>query len=108
MKRLVSILFVLYLCAPVFAQKYGYGWPMDIEPALSRTYVELSHNHFHAGLDWRTGGHSGVPLHAIKEGYVCRLSVSPVGYGNAVYIQHPDSTMSVYGHMASFRKDIRQ
>ena len=104
----MSILLLLCLCAPVFAQKYGYGWPMDIEPALSSTYGELRHNHFHAGLDWRTGGHSGVPLHAIKEGYVCRLSVSPVGYGNAVYIQHPDGTMSVYGHMASFRKDIAE
>lgn len=101
---------MLLLCVGVsaFAQKYGYGWPMDIEPALSSTYGELRHNHFHGGLDWRTGGHSGVPLHAIKDGYVCRLSVSPVGYGNAVYIQHPDGTMSVYGHMASFRKDLAE
>ena len=109
MKRLVSVLLLLAVCALAFAQKYGYGWPMDQQPmALSSTYGELRHNHFHAGLDWRTGGHSGVPLHAIKEGYVCRLSVSPVGYGNAVYIQHPDGTMSVYGHMQSFRKDIAE
>ena len=109
MKRLLSIVALLCICAPVFAQKYGYGWPMaDQSISLSSTYGELRHNHFHAGLDWRTGGRSGEPLHAIKEGYVCRLSVSPVGYGNAVYIQHPDGTMSVYGHMQSFRKDIAE
>ena len=31
-----------------------------------------------------------------------------MGYGNAVYIQHPDGTMSVYGHMASFREDLAE
>ncbi|MBO4416868.1 MAG: M23 family metallopeptidase [Bacteroidales bacterium] len=107
MKRLLSILSLMCLCVVSSAQKYGYGWPMDLQPAsLSSTYGELRRNHFHAGLDWRTGGHSGVPLHAIKEGYVCRVSVSPTGYGNAVYIQHPDGTMSVYGHMERFRSDI--
>ncbi len=82
---------------------------MDLKPvSFSSTYGELRRNHFHAGLDWRTGGRSGERLYSIKEGYVCRLSVSPVGYGNAVYIQHPDGTMSVYGHMASFRDDLAQ
>lgn len=102
-------MFFLLLTAAAFAQNNGYGWPMELRPvSFSSTYGELRRNHFHAGLDWRTGGRSGEPLHAIKGGYVCRLSVSPVGYGNAVYIQHPDGTMSVYGHMASFREDLAE
>ena len=108
MKRLLYVLAALFAFATgAAAQSQGYGWPMDLKPAsFSSTYGELRRNHFHAGLDWRTGGHVGEPLKAIKAGYVCRLSVSPVGYGNAVYIQHPDGTMSVYGHMDRFRDDI--
>ena len=89
------------------AQKYGYEYPMELQPAsFSGTYGELRGNHFHAGVDWRTNGRVGQPLHAIKDGYICRLSVSPTGYGNAVYINHGDGTMSVYGHMNDFRDDI--
>lgn len=107
MRRLLPVVCALLLSMAAVAQNKGYGWPMDLKPAsFSSTYGELRRNHFHAGLDWRTGGHSGEKLYAIKEGYVCRISVSPVGYGNALYIQHPDGTMSVYGHMDSFRDDI--
>ena len=109
MRRFLSVVFFLLLTVAAFAQNNGYGWPMELRPvSFSSTYGELRRNHFHAGLDWRTGGRSGEPLHAIKGGYVCRLSVSPVGYGTAVYIQHPDGTMSVYGHMASFREDLAE
>ena len=108
MKRLLYVLAALMAFAGgAAAQSRGYGWPMDLKQvSFSSTYGELRKNHFHAGLDWRTGGHIGEPLKAIKDGYVCRLSVSPVGYGNAVYIQHADGTMSVYGHMDRFRDDI--
>lgn len=109
MRRIFSVLFALLSAAAAFAQDAGsgYGWPLDITPAsFSSTYGELRRNHFHAGLDWRTNARSGYALHAIKSGYICRVSVSPTGYGNAVYIQHPDGTMSVYGHMDRFRNDI--
>jgi len=110
MKRaLLSLIVLIGAAFSLSGQNKGYGWPMDYKPvSFSSTYGELRRNHFHAGLDWRTGGHSGEKLYAIKEGYVCRLSVSPVGYGNAVYIAHPDGTMSVYGHMDSFRSDLAE
>ncbi len=80
--------------------------PIDMPMSFSGNYGELRHNHFHQGLDWRVGGKVGDPIHAIKSGYVSRISVSNTGYGNAVYITHPDGTYSVYGHMLSFRSDI--
>jgi Membrane proteins related to metalloendopeptidases len=76
--------------------------PLDVPQSFSGTYGELRHNHFHGGVDFRTEGVTGKAIHAIKDGYVSRLSVSPSGYGNAVYITHPDGTKSVYGHMDSF------
>lgn len=109
MRRILTVLFALLTASAAFAQDAGggYGWPLDITPAsFSSTYGELRRNHFHAGLDWRTNARSGYALHAIKSGYICRVSVSPTGYGNAIYIQHPDGTMSVYGHMDRFRSDI--
>ena len=80
--------------------------PIDLPMSFSGNYGELRHNHFHQGLDWRVGGKVGDPIHAIKSGYISRISVSNTGYGNAVYITHPDGTYSVYGHMLSFRSDI--
>ena len=95
---------VLSVCAALFsaAMSVGagaqekYGYPMEFRPiSFSGTYGELRHHHFHSGVDWRTGGRTGEPLHAIKSGWICRLYVSTGGYGNGVYIQHPDCTMSV-------------
>ena len=80
--------------------------PLNVPMSFAGNYGELRRNHFHGGLDWRVGGKVGDPIHAIKSGYISRVSVSPTGYGNAVYITHGDGTTSVYGHMLSFRDDI--
>jgi hypothetical protein len=74
--------------------------------SFASSYGELRHDHFHGGIDFRTGGKVGDPIHSIKDGYVSRISVSTTGYGNGIYITHPDGTMSVYGHLLSFRSDI--
>ena len=80
--------------------------PLDVPMSFSGTYGELRHDHFHGGVDWRVGGKIGDPIHAIKSGYIKQVTVSVWGYGNALYLQHPDGTVSVYGHMSAFREDI--
>ncbi|MCF0178486.1 MAG: peptidoglycan DD-metalloendopeptidase family protein [Bacteroidales bacterium] len=80
--------------------------PLNIPMSFAGTYGELRHDHFHAGLDFKVGGVVGEPIHAIKSGYISRIAVSVSGYGNCIYINHPDGTMSVYGHMYTFRDDI--
>jgi len=80
--------------------------PLDVPMSFASSYGELRHDHFHGGIDFRTGGKVGDPIHSIKDGYVSRISVSTTGYGNGIYITHPDGTMSVYGHLLSFRSDI--
>ena len=84
----------------------GYIKPLDLPISLSGNYGELRATHFHAGLDFRVGGVSGAPVKAVKDGYISRLSVSPTGYGNAVYITHPDGTTTVYGHLHSFSTKV--
>jgi murein DD-endopeptidase MepM/ murein hydrolase activator NlpD len=76
--------------------------PFDFPILLSGNFGELRSNHFHAGLDFKTQGVEGKPVHAVKEGYVARIVVSPWGYGNALYLNHPDGTTTVYGHLQRF------
>lgn len=70
--------------------------------SLSGTMGELRSNHFHAGLDIRTEGRTGLPVYAAADGYISRIAVAVGGYGNAVYIQHPNGTTTVYAHLDRF------
>ena len=75
---------------------------MDIPPYLSGNFGELRNNHFHAGIDFKTQGRDGIPVKSVKDGFVSRVSVSPYGYGRAIYVNHPDGTTSVYAHISRF------
>ena len=80
--------------------------PMDIPILLSGNFGELRSNHFHSGIDFKTQGVEGKPIHSVQDGYVSRISVSPWGYGNGLYITHPDGTTTVYGHLQKFSQKI--
>ena len=80
--------------------------PMDIPVLLSGNFGELRSNHFHSGIDFNTQGVEGKPIHSVQDGYVSRISVSPWGYGNGLYITHPDGTTTVYGHLQKFSQKI--
>lgn len=80
--------------------------PVDIPIYLSGNFGELRNNHFHSGIDFKTQGRTGLPIKAVKEGYVSRINISPSGYGRALYIDHPDGTTTVYAHLDRFNKAI--
>ena len=80
--------------------------PMDIPVLLSGNFGELRSNHFHSGIDFKTQGVEGKPIHSVQDGYVSRISVSPWGYGNGLYITHPNGTTTVYGHLQKFSQKI--
>lgn len=81
--------------------------PLQIPLSLSGTFGELRNNHFHAGLDIRTGGHSGAKVVAAASGYVSRIKVAENGYGKALYIQHSNGTTTVYGHLKEYSGAIQ-
>src|SRR5688572_16935436 len=58
--------------------------------SLAGTMGELRSTHFHSGIDIRTNNEIGWPVLASKSGYISRAAVSPSGYGNVLYITHPD------------------
>ncbi len=102
------LFFLLYLNGIlVFGQKKEiFIFPMEVDPLLSATFGELRPNHFHAGLDIKTNGQTGIPVRAVADGYVYRIKVQRGGYGKALYIKHPDGLISVYGHLDKFAGDL--
>jgi hypothetical protein len=81
--------------------------PLDIPLLLSGTFGELRSNHFHAGLDIKTKGVTGLSVMASAEGYVGRIKVQHGGYGKALYIYHPNGFQTVYAHLGSFAPKIQ-
>lgn len=100
-----SVLFYLLFSAFPAVSQFN---PLDIKLIVSGAFGEPRDNHFHTGIDFTTGGKTGVKIFAFNDGYVSRVKVSSVGYGKALYITHPDGTMSVYGHLESFNDAIAQ
>lgn len=79
------------------AQEDPYTPPIQGPLLVTGTFGELRSNHFHGGLDFRAA--VGTPVYAVNEGYVSRIKISGGGYGQAIYIDHPDGKRSVYGHL---------
>jgi hypothetical protein len=113
--RLSSSLHAAVFCFCAQAQYSGEEKRVPVSPApylfpinpgqpnmLTGTMGELRNTHFHGGIDINTPG-IGVPVRAAQDGYVRRVTISPFGYGNVVYVQHPDGLTSVYAHLHELR-----
>ncbi len=111
--RVVLPFFLLLLCFinELNAQKNtdndSFTSPLKPPFLFSGNFGELRQSHFHSGLDYRTQGRTGLPVFAVKEGYISRIGISPSGYGNALYMNHPDGITSVYGHLERFSDKLQ-
>ena len=81
--------------------------PFAGEIEIIGTFCELRPNHFHGGLDIRTGGKIGRHVLSIGDGYISRINISNAGYGKALYITHPNGYTSVYAHLHDFPEKIK-
>ncbi|MEO8795162.1 MAG: M23 family metallopeptidase [Daejeonella sp.] len=82
--------------------------PLDLAPVIAGSFGELRGNHFHSGLDFKTNQREGYPVYAVADGFISRLRVQSTGFGNAVYITHPNGYTSVYGHLQRYNDRITQ
>ena len=85
-----------------------YGSPVDYKISLAGNFGEPRPNHFHGGLDVKTGGVEGKRIYSIGDGYVSRITQGLNGFGNAVYVTHPEGYVSVYCHLKSFAPEVKK
>lgn len=81
-----------------------YDAPLRGPLLVTGTFGELRSDHFHAGLDFRAP--TNTPVYAVADGYVSRVTVSPGGYGQAIYVDHPDGHRSVYCHLETLAENL--
>lgn len=107
----ITALFLIFISVFGFAQNSEYPKdlfrsPLDIPIYLSGNFAELRKNHFHTGLDIKTKGVEGLKIYACADGWLRRAKKSPYGYGNVLYIDHPEGYTTVYAHLQKFSSKI--
>ena len=79
-----------------------YRSPVDYDIILAGNFGEPRPFHFHGGIDVKTDNQEGKRIYSIADGYVSRLTINMYGFGNAIYVAHPDGNTSVYCHLKRF------
>lgn len=87
---------------PVGLYDVDYVSPVDYDITLAGNFGEPRPWHFHGGLDIKTNNEEGKQIFSVADGYVSRLTVNMYGFGNAIYVSHPDGHTSVYCHLQRF------
>lgn len=83
-----------------------FGSPVNYPISLAGNFGEPRPNHFHGGIDVRTGQVEGKPIFSIGDGYVSKVTVGLYGFGNAVYVNHPGGYTSVFCHLKRFSPQL--
>lgn len=82
--------------------------PLDGAVLPSANFAETRTNHFHSGIDIKTGGAAGKQLYAAADGFISRIGIVPGGFGRVLYINHPNGTTTVYAHMQRFAAAVEK
>ena len=85
-----------------------YSSPVDYDIVLAGNFGEPRPNHFHGGIDVKTDNVEGKQIFSIANGFVSRITVNMYGFGNAIYVSHPDGNTSVYCHLKCFAEPYEQ
>ncbi len=93
--------------APSYPRGY-FRNPLNLPMNLVANFGELRTNHWHMGLDIRTNHQVNQPVYAAADGYVARIRVEPLGFGQAIFINHPNGLTTVYGHLNQFFPALAQ
>ncbi|MGC4037949.1 MAG: M23 family metallopeptidase [Chitinophagaceae bacterium] len=82
--------------------------PLDVPMKLAANFGEIRYNHWHMGLDIRTEQRENLEVHAAADGYISKIRVEPFGFGQAIFITHPNGYTTVYGHLNHFIPEVEQ
>jgi hypothetical protein len=106
---ILTLIFFSFYLTDIYSQdKPKLRFPVDYSFSISGNFGELRSTHFHTGIDVKPRG-SNVPIRSVAKGYVSRVSIGSGGYGNVLYIDHPElGITSVYAHLERFSDHIGQ
>jgi murein DD-endopeptidase MepM/ murein hydrolase activator NlpD len=100
------LFFTLFLYAQVFPEKNYpsnyFHYPLNIPLKLNANFGEMRPNHFHMGLDLFTLRKENLPVLAPADGWISKIKIDPNGFGNAIYVSHPNGFTTLYAHMNTF------
>jgi hypothetical protein len=104
-----------FICTPAFFFIYTFAftqnnpypqgyfrWPVAAEAGIVANMGELRPNHWHMGLDIRTDQKQNISVLAAAKGYISKIKVEPLGFGRAIYINHPNGLTTLYAHLNNF------
>ena len=116
----VHFFIAVFLSAPFFCNAQGKGItdgvsypqdyfrnPLDIPIFLAGNFGECRPGHFHSGVDIKTLGKEGQPVHAAADGYISRIKMEKGGFGHGIYITHPNGYTTLYAHLSNFEPAIQ-
>jgi murein DD-endopeptidase MepM/ murein hydrolase activator NlpD len=115
LKKSLVIIFLSLVFVNIQAQKTTLTYPkgyflFPINPNqqnyLAGGMGDLRADHFHAGIDIKTQGREGLPVYVTGDGYISEVRVQTSGYGNVIFITHPNGFISVYGHLKTFAEPL--
>ncbi|MBB3697655.1 peptidoglycan DD-metalloendopeptidase family protein [Flammeovirga yaeyamensis] len=109
---ILSLTSFFQLSAQTTSEDSDNSYLFPIKPGARNYFAgsmgELRTTHFHGGLDIKTGGVEGWPIHAAADGYISRMKVSSFGYGRVLYMIHPNGETTVYAHQQRFNDELEQ
>lgn len=79
--------------------------PFDFPITFSGNFGEIRANHFHGGLDFKTGGTIGKPVRALADGYISRIRVTH-GSGYVLDVAYNNGYNTINRHLSAFTGDI--
>ena len=109
MKRYIAAL-LLACTVQSYAQdslKASFVPPFDFPLYLSGNFGELRSNHFHGGVDFKTGGKVGEPVRALGNGYISCIRVTH-GSGYVLEVVYDNGYTTINRHLKGFLKPIAQ
>ncbi len=108
----ISFVFFFSASAQLFPEKNYptnyFRYPLNIPLKLNANFGEMRPNHFHMGLDLFTQRRENLEVYVPADGWIAKVKVDPNGFGNAIYLSHPNGYTTLYCHMNTFPTKVRQ
>ena len=105
-----SLLFFIGSVQSGYAQetdtdKTSFTPPFDFPITFSGNFGEIRANHFHGGLDFKTGGTIGKPVRALADGYISRIRVTH-GSGYVLDVAYDNGYSTINRHLSACVGDV--